>query len=409
MAALFRRSKNSKVKPRGKENRSDERLKAGAPNLLLISIFIGILLFGLLMVFDASYYLEGWDRITKQLQWIGVGFVIALPFVLIDYRKLQYLAIPAFVISIILLIYALIAGVRINGATNWIILPGGFQFQPGEAAKLAVVLTLATVLTFFREKLKIKNKDDLHGARIIEFAVFFIGIGLVGALLVLSRDLGNALIIGIVALAVFFVSGTDFMHSLGTLMIVLIFAGLAAFAGILAPYRLARIQTFLDLLLNGEITDPKGAGYQISQILIGVGGSGGLHGTGFGHSRQRLGYLVEDTAYTDSIGAVILEELGFYKSVIFVVIYCFMIGIGFWVAYKAKDRFGQLLAAGLSIWLAAQFFIHMGTNVALVPLTGVTLPFISYGGSSIVISMVAMAIILNISRFVETGEKRSRR
>ena len=290
---------------------------------------------------------------------------------------------------------------EVNGSTRWIVIPGVFQFQPEELAKFTTVLFLATWLS--RERRKYKTIKQLLEYRLVEIVVFFFGLFLTGVLIVLSRDLGNAIVVVAISLIMFFVSGTDAIHTLSTFLAIILAGALGAVAAFVEPYRLERVRTYLDLLLRGEISDPRGPGYQISQILIGIGGSGGSEGTGFGCSRQRLGYLVEETAYTDSISAVVLEELGFYKGVIFVLIYGLFIYVSFRVALQTQDKFGQMLACGMAVWIVIQFCFHIGANLALVPLTGLTLPFISYGGSSIVMTMAAMAVILNVSRFARNS------
>jgi len=153
----------------------------------------------------------------------------------------------------------------------------------------------------------------------------------------------------------------------------------------------------MSLLFTGKVADPQGSGYQMQQILIGIG-SGGIFGTGFGQSRQRFGYLVENTAFTDSIFAVIAEELGFIGASLVIAVFLFLIVRGLSIAARVNDPFGKLLATGITAWIAIQAFINLSAMVALVPLTGIPLPFISYGGSSLFVSFCAIGILLNISK-----------
>jgi cell division protein FtsW len=197
----------------------------------------------------------------------------------------------------------------------------------------------------------------------------------------------------------FLLSGEDKIHTWGSiLLIVTVGAPLAILAAILAPYRLQRVQTFLNLLLKGEVVDPRGTGYQIQQILIGIG-SGGFFGKGFGQSRQRFGYLVENTAFTDSIFAIVLEELGFLGGTILIVAWMILFVRGMKIAQNAPDKEGKLLATGIVIWLTLQAFFNMGANVGLIPLTGIPLPLLTYGGSSTVVTLIGIAILLNISKY----------
>jgi cell division protein FtsW len=173
---------------------------------------------------------------------------------------------------------------------------------------------------------------------------------------------------------------------------------IATLAAILEPYRLKRVQTFLTLLLTGEVGDVRGSGYQMQQILIGIG-SGGLLGKGFGQSRQRFGYLVENTAFTDSIFAVVLEELGLLGGTVIILSWLLFLWRGLKVAINAPDKQGRLLASGVTIWLVLQALMNIAANVGLIPLTGIPNPFLSYGGSSTIVTLLGIAILLNVSKY----------
>ena len=227
----------------------------------------------------------------------------------------------------------------------------------------------------------------------------FIGVlGLVLLLILLEPDLGTTMIIGLTAFAMFYLSSTDSVHRKGTLGVVTIFGVIAVIAAILENYRVTRIKTFLDMLITGEVTDPWGKGYQMNQVLIGIG-SGGLWGKGFGQSRQKFGYLVENTAFTDSIFAIILEELGMLSGLLIVIAWLFFLWRGYLVACKSDSKLGFLLAGGITVWLTLQAFLNIGANVGLIPMTGVPLPFLTYGGSSTLVTMIGIAILLNISKY----------
>jgi len=208
------------------------------------------------------------------------------------------------------------------------------------------------------------------------------------------------MVIFVTAFAMFFVSGKDKAHTIGSIGVLLLFVPLGIIAAILEPYRLSRVQTYLNLILTGEVSDPRGSGYQMQQILIGIG-SGGFWGKGFGQSRQRFGYLVENTAFTDSIFAVVLEELGLWGGAIIVFSWIFFLWRGFKIALSAVDREGQLLATGITIWLTCQAFFNMAANVGLIPLTGIPLPFLTYGGSSTIVTLMAFGLLLNVSKYTK--------
>ncbi len=200
----------------------------------------------------------------------------------------------------------------------------------------------------------------------------------------------------------FFLTGKNKFHRNSSLAILPLGALLAAIAIALEPYRMSRIKTYFSLIFKGEVADPRGAGYQMQQILIGIG-SGGIFGKGFGQSRQRFGYLVENTAFTDSTFAIILEELGFLGGVLIVVAWIFFLWRGFKIALSAADEQGRYLATGITVWLTAQAFLNMAANVGLIPLTGIPLPFLSYGGSSTIVTMIAFGLLLNVSRYTKNA------
>jgi cell division protein FtsW len=213
------------------------------------------------------------------------------------------------------------------------------------------------------------------------------------------------MVICITAFAMFFISGKDRIHTWGSISILMMCIPLVILAGILEPYRFNRIKTFLDLLLKGEVTDPQGAGYQMQQILIGVG-SGGLLGKGFGQSRQRFGYLVENTAFTDSIFAVILEEFGLLGGIVLILFWLIFLWKGLDVAERVEDKEGRFLAIGITIWLVLQAFLNMAANVGIIPLTGIPLPFLTYGGSNTFVTLIGIAILLNVSRHTNGTRKK---
>jgi cell division protein FtsW len=249
-------------------------------------------------------------------------------------------------------------------------------------AKLSIIIYLAAWLES-RGTHKIKD--------VFEGLLPFLGImGLIGFLIIKQPDTGTLGVIVISSFAIFFISGARIQHlaslgAIGTLVLWILVK--------IEPYRLDRISAFLD-----PGADPQGIGYQINQALLAVG-SGGILGVGLGHSRQKFNYLPEPVG--DSIFAVIGEELGLIGAAMLVILFVALAMRGIKIAKNAPDMFGKLLAAGITIWIVMQAFINISANIALVPLTGIPLPFISYGGTSLVFLMAAVGILLNISKHAD--------
>jgi len=348
-----------------------------SPDWFLISLVLGLTVFGIVMVGNASVveaFRDFGDKfyyLRQQLVWAVLGLVAFAFFSFFDYRKLKKLALPLMLFSFVSLILVLIPsiGIKSLGARRWLSL-GFFSFQPAELTKLAFILYLSS---FFA------NKRNLWPFLFVLFALL--------ALIMMEPDLGTAVILAATGLVVYFVSGGPlFLISLVGLF------GLAGGAGLIffSSYRRERLLTFLN-----PARDPLGASYHIRQVLIAIG-SGGLFGVGLGQSRQKYEYLPEAT--TDSIFAVIAEELGFIGAVSILVLFLLIIWRGMRIAKEAPDSFGRLLAVGITAWIGFQALVNLSAMVAIVPLTGVPLPFISYGGSSLVLSLTAMGILVNISK-----------
>jgi len=379
------------------------------PDQVILTFVIIMAIFGAFMIFDASVFkasmpksLGGFDDpfyfLKSQIVWLIVGGALGTFMYFWDYRKLLKLSLPILIIVIILLILVLVLGKDINGAKRWFSFGSIPPIQPGEFAKLAVILYLASWMSkasYFKDEVKV----DLKGNFMQVLISFFVILGLVAVLIILEPDLGTTAIIAFTAFAMFFVAKNHKDHAkYSILSLFALFTPLGLIAAILAPYRLERIKTYIHLLLNGEVADPRGAGYQMYQILIGIG-SGGFFGKKLGQSRQRFGYLVESTAFTDSIFAVILEELGFLGGIILVIVWILFFLRGIRVANNAPDKAGRLLAIGISTWLTVQALLNMAANVGLIPLTGIPAPLLSYGGSSTVITLIGIGILLNISKY----------
>lgn len=336
-------------------------------------------LIGVLMIYEASSAVSLRDfgdkffYVKEQLKSLTLGLIGLIIASKIDYHKLYYLSVPFLLLTLFLLILVFIPpfGVLAYGAHRWLRF-GPLTLQPSEFAKLTTSIYLASWFTY-----KEKNR----------FFAFLLLLAIVVGLIMLEPDMGTSIILGLTSIALYFFSGASLSHFL--ILLPLGLSGIILLAKA-APYRLQRFLTFLD-----PTKDPQGASYHIRQILIALG-SGGLFGLGLGKSRQKYEYLPESS--TDSIFAIIAEEVGFIGCLILIALFAALILKGFKIALSAKDRFGMLLAAGITSYLAFQTIINLGALTALLPLVGVPLPFISYGGSSLVITLTSIGILLNISK-----------
>ncbi|MFA6097619.1 MAG: putative lipid II flippase FtsW [Candidatus Paceibacterota bacterium] len=359
--------------------------KNSADKILIIDILF-LLVFGLIVISSVSVVISynnfgyNYYYLTHQFLY-GMAPGVLLMFILkdVDYKNYKKYAHLFFFAAIFLLVMVFLPGfgLETKGASRWIVV-GDFSFQPSELAKLAFIIYFANWLAMKEKDLKNFEKG---------FLPFVLIVALVALPLILQPDIGTMMVIGAVALAMFIVAGANIRH------LPLLFAGavLAIFSLIkLAPYRVDRLMVFL----HPEL-DPKGIGYQINQALLALG-SGGFFGLGYGHSRQKFNYLPEPMG--DSIFAVIGEELGLFGLMIVIALFVVYAKRGFEIARNAPDNFGKFTAFGITSWIAFQAFINIAAITSLAPLTGIPLPFISYGGSSLVVSLMGMGILLNISK-----------
>ncbi|MFA6184032.1 MAG: putative lipid II flippase FtsW [Parcubacteria group bacterium] len=353
----------------------------------LLTIIFTLSVFGLMMIASASV-LYSKTRFGDQNYFIShqflygflPGFLALYFFSRIDYHVWKKFAVPFFIVTIVALILVFIPGVgkNIYGASRWINL-GPISFQPSEMAKLSMVLYLAAWLAS-------RGKDRIRD--IYEGMIPFLGIlAIMGFLIIKQPDVGTLGVVILISIAMFFVSGANLSHMWG-----IFFSGIVALAGLIVmePYRLNRMLVFL----NPE-HDPRGVGYQITQALLAVG-SGGILGVGLGHSRQKFNYLPEPVG--DSIFAIIGEELGMIGATVVVLLFIAFAFRGIRIARNAPDDFGKIVAIGIVSWVIFQAFVNISAILAIIPLTGIPLPFISYGGTSFIFIMVAMGILLNISK-----------
>jgi len=352
-----------------------------ARNLLVLPITLSII--GLFFVFEASSVRSLTERsdsfyyLKLQFVWILVGIAIMLFISRFDYHKLYYLSFPSMFTALVFLIIVLIPGLgsQAGGARRWIDL-GIINFQPTEMAKLSVVIYLSSWFVNNERK---------------RFFTFLALLGVLIFLIILQPDMGTAIIIFFLSIIEYFLAGVEIYY-----LLFLIPVALGGFFILIqtSPYRFKRILAFINPAL-----DPQGISYHINQILISLG-NGGLFGKGLGASRQKYLFLPE--AHTDSIFAIIAEEIGFIGSFFLISIFFLLILSIYRVVEKAPDRFGKLLAGGIFAYFCLQITINLAGMTNLLPLTGVPLPFISYGGSNILVSFALIGILLNISRKIKT-------
>lgn len=346
---------------------------------LPLFITVGFLLsFGLLMVYDASLiqglkdFKDGYYYIRQQLIWVVIGIISMIFFANFDYKKFKIFSLPLMLLSIILLLAVFIPnlGVSGGGAHRWLKI-GPITLQPAEIIKLTGVIFLSALFQ--------------KGARFLPFLILIMTVTVITA--ILQRDLGSSLVFVATSVVMYFAAGGTIWH-----FVVAIPVGLVVLLALIftSGYRSQRMLAFLD-----PFSDPQGFTYHISQVLIALG-SGGLFGLGLGHSRQKFEYIPEVS--TDSIFGIIGEELGFAGTVLVIMLFATVIFRGLKIAENCQDNFGRILVLGLTSWLGIQVIINLSSMTALLPLTGVPLPFISYGGSALVVNMTAIGILLNISK-----------
>ncbi len=346
--------------------------------LLLISI-------GIIFIYSSScvYSLQVKNNplfyLNRHLLFLGIGFVLSIAAMVIDYRDLRYIAKPLMIFSIFTLLLLLVPGVgkAVFGARRWFKI-GPFSFQPSELTKLAILIYLADLLTRKKGMIRDFKKGFLPPILVLGLSCF---------LIVIQPDLGNSLLIGTIVLVVLFVAGARVKHigALGFLALPAIY-----FLVVKVPYRLARIMAFWD-----PWKDRQGIGFQLTQSQIALG-SGGVFGVGLGKSVQKLFYL--PAAHTDFVFSIIGEEIGLIGTATVILLFASFIWQGARIIKRTKDSFGYFLATGIVVMISLQAVINIGVSIGAFPTKGLPLPFISYGGSALIINMISVALLLNISR-----------
>ncbi|MNJ44949.1 Lipid II flippase FtsW [compost metagenome] len=355
----------------------------GRPDFILLILTILLVGIGLVMVFSSSFTMATYKHqnalfyIFKQGWFAAAGLFLMLFMMGVPFKRWKNIAPILLLLSLILLILVLIVGVSINGAKRWIML-GGVSLQPSEWTKLSLILYLAALISNKGERIRDFKKGLLP---------ILVVSGLILVLVMLQPDFGTMSILCIITLACIIVGGANLRHvlwiGLGVLPIL-------AYMAISKSYRIQRLTSFLNPLV-----DPTDSGYQVVQSLTALG-HGGFTGTGLGGSVQKLLYLPE--AHTDFIFAIIGEEFGFIGFFLFINLFFGLLSRGFLIAIKSQDLFGLITGMGIVTMIFVQFALNVGAAVGILPVTGVPLPFISYGGSALLTNMAAVGLLLSISR-----------
>lgn len=366
----------------------NDKIYVGNFDYTVFFTVILLVLFGIIMIFSASSYVAStrseynYDMflfLKKQTFAVLLGFFAMFFMMNFNYRHLQKLALPLYLLANGLLIFVFLFGVVKKGAKRWINLPLVGSFQPSELAKVAIILFISYIIA--------NNKNILKTMFGHVFCAFFVGITVI---LIAVGNLSTAIIVTLIGCGIIFIASpyTAIFITLGLCGAGALVSYIAFFA---KDFRGARFAAWLD-----PFSDPTNTGYQIIQSLYAVA-SGGMFGLGLGQSRQKLGFIPE--AHNDIIFSIICEELGFFGATIILILFTILIWRGIKIAVNATDLFGTLVAAGIVIMIASQVIINIAVVTNSIPNTGVPLPFISYGGTSVAIVMMLMGILLNISKY----------
>ncbi|MCY3578804.1 MAG: putative lipid II flippase FtsW [bacterium] len=359
--------------------------QATVPFYVLFGMVITLNAIGLVMVLSVSSVTSlyvgqsTWYTFQRQLVW-SVGGLLALLLVMrVDYRQWQKYSKALVVFTLLLLVAVLVPGIgtTANGATRWIYF-GPISFQPSELAKLAVALFAAAWLA---------DKEGKERNTRTTIRPVLVVCSLMSGLILLQPNLGTAVLIVMIAFAALFMAGVPLLPLTGWSLISGAAAALAAWG---SGYRRERVTAMLD-----PWSDPLDTGWQTIQSWVGIA-SGGASGVGLGESRIKWGFLPE--AQTDFIFAVLAEEMGWLGAMFVIALFTGFVVCGIWISLHTTDRFGQILATSITMWVGAQAFVNIAAVVGVLPITGVPLPFLSVGGSALLTSMVATGVLLNIAR-----------
>lgn len=363
------------------------RAQANTPALAILGLVATLVLFGLVMVISASSVTDlkdhgtTWFSFKRQALWAAVGTFGLVMAYRLHYRRWRQWVGPMLIGTVVLLVLVLVPGVgtEVNGSSRWLGV-GALRIQPSEFAKLAVLLFIAKLLAD-RER---EGKAHVVALTLKPALIVFGG---VAALLMLQPNLGTTIVLGAIVLTVLYVAGQRLHHLGGIAIVGGLVAGFLAFG---ASYRRARMTAFLN-----PWADPGDTGYQTIQSLVGIA-SGGLKGVGLGASRAKYEFLPE--AHTDFIFAIVAEELGMIGALAVIALFAVLLWRGLRAGWRAPDPFGRFLGWGFVAVLVLQALVNISVAIALFPTKGIPLPFLSYGGSSMVVSLTACGALLNVSQ-----------
>ena len=378
---MNQRRRPAKAAPLSAENPT--KLRKGAPDIWLMLIALLLVGIGVIMVFSASYYdtisSDPYEYLKRQGSFAGAGLLVLIFAMNVDYQKYRFLSKPLLYMTIILLI-AVFFFEDSHGSHRWIPLGNtGINLQPSEVAKFTVSLFLADLLSK-----KKANPNKLGG----DLGHIVIMLGIILALIYKEPDLGAAAAMACIAVAILIAAGLHWLY-VGS-AVILGGTGIAMLV-MSSEYQMNRILGFLD-----PWSDPINTGYQLINSFYALG-SGGFWGVGIGESRQKLGFLPEQS--TDFIFSIIGEELGFIGAGVIVILFLCLAWRGYAIALRSPELYGCLAAVGITTSLVLQAALNLGVVTGCLPVTGITLPFISYGGSSLLMSMGSVGVLLNISRY----------
>lgn len=392
-AGSIERHASASVKNRQKKQ-IHSLFSRGVMDLSFFLIVMTLLVIGIIMMFSASYAkalnesggTNGTSYATKQIAMAAIGIFCMFFFSFFDYRHFgnPKIAITSYIGCVILLIAVLVNGVTEGGATRWIVI-GPINFQPSELMKFSIIILFSYLIV------QNYNKMQKFSVGILPFGIL---LGIVVVLLMLQPHLSCTILICAIGICLMFVGGVRWKH-----IFILCLLGVGALALIVYmktqgedgfTYFQTRFQSWLD-----PFSDEKGGTWQTCQSLVAIG-SGGLFGLGLGGSRQKFMYLPE--SQNDFVFSIVCEELGFIGAVTIILLFALLIIRGFYIASKAKDRFGMLITIGITVQIGIQAFLNIAVVSNLIPNTGISLPFFSYGGTALIMQLAEMGIILNVSR-----------
>jgi cell division protein FtsW len=410
-----------KNKTKIKSRNVTQRTSLDAPDFGLVLITGFMLIFGLVMIFSASAvlansrYEDVFYFFKRQIIWIIIGSILGFLVYKVPIFRIKKYSRTILIIGIFLLAYLIPEAIfkvefpfvkTLNGATRWIDF-SFFDLQPAEFIKLALIIFISAWFTIsdntkksiekFIKRFEKNTFQHLVLNIVYSFLPFFV-LGLIAVLILAERDLDTIVIIGLTFFAIYFAAGNRKKHTLLTILTLIFSVIFGILAMLMESYRKSRLETFLQILFNGEPSElaKRAESFQVWNGLVAIG-SGGLFGLGYNESRQKL-FFLNEAAYTDSIFAVIAEEFGLVGAMIVVLAFLIFISRGLRIAKNASDKFSALLAIGLTSWIGIQAFLNIAANLSIIPFGGMPLPFFTYGGSNTIMILVGVGLLMNISR-----------